>query len=778
MNKILNHKKKVIVILLLVWYYFCLPTTLFNQPTTTVVTASNGELLGAVIATDGQWRFPTTKKVPYKIKQAILQFEDAYFYQHFGFNPVSITKALLKNIKAKKVVGGGSTVTQQVIRLSRKGKKRSYTEKVKELIFATRLEFRTSKENILKMYVSNAPFGGNVVGLEMASWRYFGLEPQNLSWAESATLAVLPNAPSLIYPGKNQQILLQKRNRLLNKMYQNKIIDSITYGLSLDEPLPEKPYRLPTKATHLVQEITKKHKGKLVRTSIDIHLQEKVNKLVERHYNTQKQNGVFNMAVLVLDVETRKVLAYIGNSPTDKIHQKDVNNIHSGRSTGSVLKPILYAQMLQSGDLLPTQLVPDIPIEIAGYSPKNYNEKYDGAVAANEALTRSLNIPAVKMLQRYGLEKFRNDLKNYKIKHINKKADYYGLSLILGGAEASLWDLCKTFAGIAGTVTHFEELKHNYYSNEFVNPSFLKEEKVFFGDVAKEESILDAGSSFITLNTLTNVNRPEIDQAWKYYDSASKIAWKTGTSFGNRDAWAIGTTAKYVVGVWIGNSDGEGRASLTGLGAAAPLLFNVFDILPKSNWFLEPYEDLVAMEICNKSGFLALPICPKTRKRVQKNSDKAKPCRYHKVINLDKKKQFRVHSNCETVTNISKESWFLLPPLMAHYYKNKHANYKPLPPFRKNCRIIENQKMDFIYPSSKTTKISLTIGFKGEINPVIFKITHPNTDAVVFWYLDNVFKKSTQDFHEIELIPSIGKHILTVIDEDGNELKKRIEIIE
>ncbi len=778
MKKVMQHKKKILIAILAVWYYFCLPAELFTQPTSTVVTAKNGELLGAIIAKDGQWRFPKTVKIPYKFEQAILQFEDAYFYQHFGFNPISMGKALVKNIKAKKVVGGGSTITQQVIRLSRKGLKRSYVEKLKELLLATRLEFRMSKEEILKMYVSNAPFGGNVVGLEMASWRYFGLQPAQLSWAESAMLAVLPNTPSLIYPGKNQKKLAKKRNRLLKKLYQSKVIDSITYVLALEEPLPKKPYPLPTIANHLVHKIAKKNSGDKIKSSIDFYLQEKVNELVKRHYQQQKQNGVFNMAVLVLDIKKRKVLAYVGNSPTDKIHQKDVNNIHSARSTGSVLKPILFAEMLQSGNLLPEELIPDVPTNIAGYTPKNYNKSFDGAVAANDALIRSLNVPAVKMLQYYGLEKFRSDLKKYHFKHINKTADYYGLSLILGGAETSLWDLCKTYAAMSATVTHFEELKHQYYEKEYLNPSFLEDEKVSFGKIIDEAPILDAGSAFLTLEILTNVNRPQIDQAWKYYDSSAKIAWKTGTSFGNRDAWAIGVTKNYVVGVWVGNSDGEGRADLTGLGAAAPLLFNVFDVLPTSKWLLTPFEDMIETQICTQSGMLALPICPKVTKRVQKSAEKGNTCLYHKEILLDNNKRFRVNTDCESVSNIYKMTWFLLPPLMAHFYKNKHADYKELPPFRNDCKTIETKKMAFVYPNIQVAKITLAKGYNGVINPVIFKIVHPNVSSTVFWYLDADFKGSTQQFHEIKMFPSVGKHQLTVLDEEGNELKKWIEIVE
>ena len=232
-NYVKYHKNKTIfIVVLLIYYAFCLPKNLFTKPTSTVITSTNNELLGALITEDGQWRFPHNNIVSEKFKICLIQFEDEHFYKHPGFNPLSIFKALKQNLQAGRVVRGGSTITQQVIRLSRDNTSRTYFEKVKELILATRLELKFPKEKILAFWSSNAPFGGNVVGLDAASWRYFNRKPTDLSWAESATLAVLPNAPNLIYPGKNQQKLLAKRNRLLKKLLVKKVIDSLTYDSS------------------------------------------------------------------------------------------------------------------------------------------------------------------------------------------------------------------------------------------------------------------------------------------------------------------------------------------------------------------------------------------------------------------------------------------------------------------------------------------------------------------------------------------------------------------
>ncbi|PHS10720.1 MAG: penicillin-binding protein 1C [Kordia sp.] len=771
-----KHKiKSTLFIIGLIFYAFCLPKKLFNSPTATVIESTEGNLLGAQIASDGQWRFPKSDSVPTKFKHCIVLFEDAYFYQHPGFNPVSIFKALKSNLNKGSVVRGGSTITQQVIRLSRNGKSRTYFEKLKELILATRLEISTSKEEILNYYASNAPFGGNVVGIDVASWRYFGVQPYQLSWAESATLAVLPNAPSLIYPGKNQQKLFNKRNRLLNKLCQQKIIDTLTYQLAIQETLPQKPFPLPQIAPHLLQKIAKSNKGERIKTSVKYNTQESINNIVKQHHAILKQNEVHNMAVLVLDVKTKKVLGYVGNTSTTKENQKDVNIIDAPRSTGSVLKPLLYMAMLDKGELLPNALVTDIPTTIANYTPQNFNLQYTGAVSAKKALAKSLNIPAVRMLHQYGLARFYDELRKFKLRHINRGAGHYGLSLILGGAESSLWDLCNTYASLAGTVNHYTETSSEYHTKEFGKSSLIKNQTTDFGKLTLEKTIFDAGSIYLAFEAMKEVNRPQGDEAWKFYDSSNEIAWKTGTSFGNRDAWAIGVTKDIVVGIWVGNADGEGRPDLTGINSAAPVLFDVFNLFPKSTWFSKPYDELVEVNTCTQSGYLATELCATTKSWIPRVGNRFKACPFHYLIHIDKNSNYRVNTSCETLDNIENISWFTLPPLQEWYYKKHHANYKTLPKLRPDCKQETVQTMDFIFPKNNS-KIILAKNEYEKTNPLILKIAHVKPETKVFWYIDNVFIQTTETFHEIGVLPTTGKHTITVVDALGNELKRNITI--
>ena len=761
----------LLIFALLVWYIFCLPRNLFPQPYATVIESAEGKLLGAKIADDGQWRFPEVDSVPYRFKMSVLEFEDAHFYYHWGVNPVSVGKALWRNVKSGKVKRGGSTLTQQVIRIAREHQQRTYFEKLIEMIWATRLEFRYSKESILKLYASHAPFGGNVVGLEMAAWRYFGVAPYQLSWAQSATLAVLPNAPSLIFPGKNQERLLEKRNALLYKLFSKNIIDKETYNLALLEPLPAEPHSIPQIAPHLLTFVEKKHKGKRVLTSVELPLQEKINSLVAGYYSHYHQTEIYNIAALVVEVKTRKVLAYVGNTPTDAEHQKDVDIVHAPRSTGSVLKPLLYAAMLHEGELLPTQLLPDIPTQIGGYSPENFSNSYEGAVPADVALAKSLNIPFVWLLKQFTTYRFYEVVQKLRLRNINKHPDHYGLSIILGGAESNLWDMVQAYTNLASTCEVFAHTQQ-YRSKEF-QPLQYNDNPIDFGKPTSEIPTLRAGALYKMFSAMKEVNRPTDDVAWRYYESARKIAWKTGTSFGNKDAWAIGATPEYVVGVWVGNATGEGRPTLTGASYAAPVMFSIFNALPRTTWFKEPYDDLRQVSVCALSGYLAKPECPKVAVLSCLAPKEVEQCPYHKLVHLDKTEEYQVNATCELPQNIVNKAWFVLPPVMEWYYKQQHIQYRPLPPYRADCLQGSNlRNLDFVYPKHQSI-IYTTKAFGGEQQPFVAKAA--NRSGKVFWYLDDTYLGTTDNFHEMNVFAKEGNHTLRIINEKGDE--KAITVI-
>lgn len=757
-----------------IWYINCLPRELFDDSTSTVLLDKDGNLLGAKIADDGQWRFEAKRPVPEKFKTCILEFEDRNFYSHYGISFKGIGRALTQNIKNKKVVSGGSTITMQLARIMRKNPSRTIPEKILEMILATRMEIRYSKTEILQYYAAHAPFGNNVVGLDAASWRFFGRDPDKLSWAESATLAVLPNAPGLIYPGKNHQRLLEKRNRLLKRLYDGHKIDETTFQLSLKEPLPDKPLPLPQHAPHLLARLIKEgSKGQTIVSSIHLNLQKKAKELLQSHSQLLQENRIFNGSVMITSVKTGQVLAYVGNTHSPDAEQSsDVDCIVAPRSTGSILKPFLYAKSLEDGLITPTTLIPDVPTQFGTFSPKNFTLQYDGAVPANKALARSLNIPMVRLLNEYGLEKFHRGLKQLGLSTLNKPAKHYGLSLILGGAEAKLWDLSAAYTHMAQELRYKKAQPISMLSD---TPAAARRKK----QKNKKPFEIDRACIYSTFEAMVDVNRPDEDGNWRVFSSSQKIAWKTGTSFGFRDAWAIGVTPDYVVAVWIGNADGEGRPGLTGIKAAAPLLFDVFAQLPKSShWFNAPTEDMSSAMICTESGHRASELCPTTEKRmIPKTCMNTTACPYHQIVHLTLNGKQRVDSECEDVYHMKHVTWFMLPPLIEKYYKFNHPNYKELPNYKPECLSkISDRAMALLYPKPNS-KIYVPVEIDGNLGRTIFEATHRNISTTVYWHLDDNYIGETKEIHQIALNPGIGKHKLMLVDENGITIQMKFEAI-
>jgi penicillin-binding protein 1C len=773
---------------LLIGYYYVLPSQLFHDPYSTVLVDANGKLLGATIARDGQWRFPATTSVPDKFAVALTTFEDKRFWYHPGFDPLAFGRAIKQDLRAHAIVSGGSTLTMQLIRLSRKGKPRTVLQKAIEIVLASRLEVGMSKQEILASYASHAPFGGNAVGLEAACWRYFGRDPESLSWAEAAMLAVLPNAPALIHPGRNRDLLRQKRNHLLDRLLATHVIDETTCQLAKAELLPEEPKPLPMLAYHLLQRATKEGGiGTRIQSTIRSSLQERTTQIVEEHVARLEGNQIFNAAAVVAEVATGTVVAYIGNSRTALRgeHGGNVDVVVAPRSTGSILKPFLYAASLDEGKILPRTLLPDIPTLINGFAPKNFSHEYDGAVPADAALIRSLNIPAVHLLQDYRYEKLHDLLQHIGMTTLSQPPDHYGLSLILGGAEANLWDLTGMYASMARTLNKFNRRAGaNRYSKSDFHPLryLLPAESGVDspGQNLTPDSWISAGAIFSTLDALQAVYRPGEQSGWQYFTNPKRIAWKTGTSFGFRDGWAIGLTPDYVIGVWVGNADGEGRPSLTGTEAAAPIMFDLFDQLQAgSRWFGRPDAELERITVCTRSGFRNGPLCNTTDTVwVVKAGLESPACPYHKRVHLTCDGTYRVNTNCARVDEMVAMNWFVLPPAEAVYYRSKNISYKTLPPFRDDCdgSSPDMMSMQLIYPKHNASLL-VPRELDGRPGRAVLQVAHRDPDATVHWHLDGRYVGSTNRVHQLPVHPDSGRHDLLLVDDRGTSLEEQFEVL-
>ena len=889
--------------------YFSKRDALFEEVHyATLLESSSGELLSAQIADDGQWRFPIHDSVPRKYSECIRLYEDEHFYKHPGVNPFSTLRALFQNLKAGRVVSGGSTITMQLVRMNGQPNSRSIWQKLKEMIIALRVNWHYSKEEIIKLHSAHAPFGGNVVGLEAACWRYFNRQPHQLSWAEYAMLAVLPNAPSLIHPGKNREKLLEKRNRLLNKLQEKGAISEQQLELALLEPLPEAPYPLPQRAVHLLQSNTENgRKGLRLQTSLDGHLQDRATQILHRYVNRYAANSITAGAVLIADIESGEVLAYVGNAQLEEGAENGYWNdmVKAERSTGSILKPFLYAAMMHEGQILPNSYVEDVPTFISGYAPKNYSHDYAGMVPASQALARSLNVPAVRMLRDYSYQKFHSKLRDLGMKTLTKPPSHYGLSIILGGAEGRLWDLCGMYASLGRILQHFPEDNARYRPGDIHPLKTQKQTQVQnqrmlhasvlsyvelsiaasglnqkqnqkqngalsvaegqtplmdtlrlrsvaqtairnqnlrgrlsgveapqtstknskqetqnskltnhgeLSSVAYNQNLLGLLSAVEapqtstknskpeTLNSkLTNhselraapiwqmfkamreVHRPDENQAgWRNFESDRTIAWKTGTSFGYRDAWAIGVDGKHVVGVWIGNADGTGRDDLVGVKKAAPVMFDLFNILPPADWFTRPHDDYMPLKTCAQSGLPASQHCNEVDTgEVPYAELQLLPCPYHKTVHLDQSGHYQVTNDCISITEMQSTSWFVLPPVQEYYFRKTHPWYRKLPPMRGDCLDAKEREplMSFIYPEN-FSKVKIPRELDGQLGKVVLRLAHRRPNSRVFWYLDKTFIAETRDVHDHAISPEPGAHELTVVDETGESLSIRLVVVD
>ena len=767
---------------LALWYLLCLPRDLFEGTEySTVVVDRNGELLGARIAADGQWRFPQVPEAdfgedshrrtrandsqPYsraltspqtdgrqKYLTAVIEFEDRWFRWHPGVNPVSIVRAFVSNVRSGHIVSGGSTITMQVIRMSRR-KERSMTQKLVEAIMATRLELRCSKDEILRLYSANAPFGGNVVGIDAAAWRYFGRPASELSWGEAAMLAVMPNSPSSIRLEKNRERLMEKRNRLLTKMRDRGILTSEEYWLACSEPLPSEPKPLPSIASQLVDDIAGnqfrdgkfftvlkavngrpvedtgvKTAGKYVLSSIDINLQRKTEEVLRRRSGELAREGIGDMAAVIEDVATGEILAYCGNADPARTRQgAKVNAARAPRSSGSILKPFLYCDALEDGIILPHSLLADTPVNINGFSPQNYDLTYEGAVPAAEALSRSLNIPAVHLLKDYGVARFRENLMRRGLTTLTRSASDYGLSLILGGGECRLDEVTAAYARMA---------------SEYMSAEKSDDDKV---------------ALYYTFDALKEVNRPD-EMDWHIIRSVRKVAWKTGTSYGYRDAWAVGTTPSYAVGVWAGNASGAGAPGILGARTAGPVMLEIFDLLPSGSpeWFPEPtVTEGVRMEVCRESGSLAGAYCAdRDTVLLPKAASGSRTCPYHL---MERGKMT-----------------FRLPPAMEWFYRQRHPEYESMQPDSDGASA---SPMEFIYPENGS-KVTLPRQMDDSPGEMVLNLAHHDKDATVYWHLDRTYIGETRFIHQMRIRPEPGRHSITVVDEAGNQLSVRIYVTE
>jgi len=760
--KVLFYILGTTIVLLALW-----PLPNYAPAFSRVLYGDDESLLSATTSSEQQWCFPMDEKIPKNLEACIITYEDEYFRFHPGINPVSIIKSWRTNTKAGKIKRGASTIAMQVMRMKNKSKSRTLKNKIYESISAIKYKMIHKNETILRDWCEIAPFGGNTIGIKAASLRYFGRPISHLSWAEYALLAVMPNGPSSANLSLQREKLKTKRDFLLQKLHVNGFFDASELTLYLGEDLPKETKAIPQFAYHALMFLVSKYPNTYVfKSTINSEIQKNTYDLLANESSFLRQDDIRNLASVVIDIKSNTLVAYHGNAPNHASRFSYVDVAQAPRSYGSLLKPLLYAQAIETAQYLPKELVADIPTAIGEFQPENFDKMYRGAIPLDEMLIQSLNVPAVRVLNTMGLQSFYDLVSNLQIAYLDKGVDHYGLSIILGGGESSLWDLSRIYKGIArnyaGLPFPFDQIK-----------------------VIKDQNIISNKNSFAfspytmdhTIRTMADLSRPREEKSWQLYGVENKVAWKTGTSYGHKDAWAMGFSGKYMVGVWVGNEGGEGRFGLTGISKAAPVMFKVFNTLPNNTWFahLPQYTTGETISVCKESGKLAGPLCTSTEKtKVHITSYKLQNCSYHQEVSLNKEGKI-VNSNCESII-FSKKTYFVLPPYIEYYYKQAHPSYTLLPEYDARC-LSSGKSCKVVYPLDGL-KIFLPKETTDKQNVLIAKAYHRNKDAQLYWFIDDIYIKTTNSTpHDCVLKILPGNHILTISDNSGNKDVVHFEII-
>lgn len=749
-----------------VYFLIPLPRPLFTPDYSTLVVDRNGRLLRAFLNDGQQWCFPpdSSLAVPDKLRAAVLHFEDRRFYGHPGVDPFALARALYQNAAALSVKSGASTLTMQVARLMRP-KPRTYFNKTLEILLALKIELYHTKDDILRMYLDHAPYGGNIVGYQAATLRYFRKLPHKLTWSEAATLAVLPNAPGLVFPNADPHRLLKKRNRLLAGLHRTGHFDAETLRLARLEPVPMHVFPFPVLAPHLARLIKVSRPGRRIRTTIDADLQQKLEAIVARHLDYLDHRGIGNGAALLVETGSGDVRAYVGSRDFFMAgHQGQVDGVIAPRSSGSLLKPFLYALSIDQGLILPETMVKDVPTFYKGFSPSNADKSYDGLVTAEEALVRSLNVPAVRLLRRYGVFNFHRFLRDAGVSTLVRSADDYGLPLILGGAEVTLWDMARLYRCL-GRGGRIESLRHLHGQKELRLPAPL----------------ISAGAAHLVLEALRDVRRPGVEYYWRQYEDQWPLAWKTGTSYGRRDAWAIGVSLEWTIAVWVGNFTGEGNPDMSGARTAGPLLFDIFNGVPRSfdqAWFPRPDADLQAATLCVESGRPVNPHCPHpTRALAPRYGRPMDRCTYHRGAVLNGAGTRQVCSLCWQPGDHRLASQTVYPPDVVQYLRERGQVLHDPPPHSAECPAQpEARPLQVLYP---TPEARLQVGrdLDGARQKIILRAAHRHRERALFWYVNRRFLGSTVNRHRLAVSLAPGTQALEIVDAHGFRDRVRFYVV-
>jgi penicillin-binding protein 1C len=754
-------KRLGIAILSLVVLFFLL-NWIFPLPDkveySTMITDNKGELINAYLTKDQKWRMKTElDEISPLLQKTIIAKEDKYFYSHPGVNPVAVGRAFFKNIFRMKRTSGASTITMQVARALEPGK-RNIWSKTREMFRAFQLELKYSKKEILQLYLNLVPYGGNIEGVKSASLLYFNKNPDHLSLAEITALSIIPNRPSSLVMGKNNDLIIEERNRWLKKFAADKVFTEKEIEDALAEPLTARRNTVPHYAQHLSYKL-KKQGGHFIQTHIDLNTQLKTEKLVEDYSRSLKLRNIKNAAVIIIDNKTHNVISYVGSSSfTDTTDGGQVNGANSIRQPGSTLKPLLYAMCFDEGLLTPKMMMTDVPVNYLGYAPENYDQKFNGYVTVEYALEHSLNIPAVKSLQQLGHDRLIQKLAACDFKQIRRDQQKLGLSMILGGCGATLEEMTGLFSSFAS-------------NGAYISPSYSMNDTLH-----KKINIVSDAAAYMIDEILSKVNRPDFPLSWSATEKMPKIAWKTGTSYGRRDAWSIGFNKNYTVGVWCGNFSGVGVADLSGAEIATPLLFKIFNTIDYDSdeeWFTLP-KDCEQRMVCSETGLVPGSNC--------KNMildefipliSSTKQCNNRQEVLLSADEKTSYCKSCVPETGYKKKLMKITEPEMQAYFSENGMSYEKIPPHNENCEVIfKGNAPNITFPVNGSEYLIS----KKNPEPLLLTCKAAADVSKVYWYIDDKFFKAAHPGEKQFFVPTEGPVKISCTDDKGRNRNIKITV--
>lgn len=737
---------------------FPFPVQRLDPAAATRVMDRDGKALRFFLAPDGMWRFPMTlEQISPDLAAALIDSEDRHFRLHPGINPLSALRALWVNVRHGRVVSGASTIPMQVARLA-DPRPRTIRAKVVESFRALQLCRHYSRDQILLWYVNLAPFGGNVVGVGAAAWHYFGKDPATLSLGEIALLSVLPRSPTRYNPLKNPELARKVRDRVLDRFAAHKIFDATRVAEAKSRPLLARRSTVPQGAPHFSRWArSRQPEAEVIGSSINRRAQDIMEAMLKGRMDGLRRHGIGNAAAVVMDIQSREILAYAGSADFWDKANGQVDNALSRRSPGSTLKPFLYALAFDQGHLAPGSMLLDVPTDFAGYVPENYGQNFQGLVSARTALATSLNVPAARLLARCGLVPFHDLLRRGGLSTLDMAAEHYGLSMALGGCEIRLLELTNLYATLAGGGMH--------------KP--VQSQPGNSGATVQGVRLFSPEACAMVLDILSGTRRPDLPDAWEFTLAAPKVAWKTGTSFGHRDAWAVGLSRELAIGVWVGNPDGSQCAGISGTRHAAPLLFDLFRALSPGSTELPsfPTPALRRVQVCAVSGDRPGPACPTTTTTAIAGVTTLPICAMHRRIFVHPGTGLRLHGDCLLNGESKEETALVWPSELVAFRLAQGASLPGLPAADPRCADIPEESGPVITSPSSNTPYLIRPDAPPKFQRLALSAAGAADASAHYWYVNGRHVARTAPATPCFIPLEAGEHVAMVTDDHGRSAR-------